>query len=157
MSGLLKDLTKMIPGYGGYVELESRREDDRLTREFLVSRLQDCKKKMDGLAEAAISQGDLDAPSQIDKMRGPLDLAQSRLRAALEGYAGWFSEKKVDEELLKSIAELDANLVSLVDQVDSLLSDVEAFSQVNQADLKEAADLLNQRIDRRTEMLRAGS
>ncbi len=55
---LLKDLAKLIPGYGSYLKEESRREDDRLTREFLVSRLQDCKSGLDQLGAAAVAAGD---------------------------------------------------------------------------------------------------
>ena len=154
---LLKNLTRLIPGYGSYQDMESRREDDRLTREFLGSRLHDCKKKLDSIGEAAVSAGDLDAPMKIGKIRDRVDLGQSRLKAALEGYAGWFSEKKVDESLLKSVAELDANLVSLVDQMDAILGDGKSLEGVNLSELDEAIDQLHKRIDRRNEILKAGS
>lgn len=153
----LGNLSKLIPGYGSYRQLENRREDDRLTREFLASRLQDCKKKLDGLGEKAVAAGDLEAPAKLEKLRSQIDLGQSRLRAALEGYAGWFSEKKVDDDLLKSVAELDANLVSLVDQMDSLLGEAGSFVELNHSDLEEAINLLQRRLDRRTEILKAGS
>ena len=153
----LQDLTKLIPGYGSYKTLESRREDDRLTRDFLAGRLQDCKKKLDSIGQAAVAAGDLDAPVKIEKLRSSIDLTQSRLRAALEGYAGWFSEKTVDEELLKTIGELDANLVSLVDQIDSILAKLKADNSNDFAELQEATELMQQRIDRRNEMLKSGS
>lgn len=154
---LIKDLTKMIPGYGAYVEQEARRSDDRLTREFLVRRLSDCKAKLDTLGKAAVSSGDLESPARIEAIRAEVDHAQSRLAAAVEGYAGWFSERKVDAKLLSEIGQLDSNLVSLVDQLDALAQSMVGSGNVNTAEMSEATSLLHRRIDRRTEMLKAGS
>ncbi len=41
----------------------------------------------------------------------------------MEGFAGWFNDRKVDADLLAEVAELDAGLVSLVDQLDELADD----------------------------------
>ena len=154
---IVRDLTSLIPGYGGYQALEARREDDRLTREFLVKRLKDAKNAIDQLGTKAIETGDLDAPMKIEKLRARIDLAQSRVSAALEGYAGWFSERTVDEKLLKQVAELDANLVSLVDQLEQIAKDQSSSNHLDLSEMTEAAELLNRRIDRRNELLRVGS
>lgn len=154
---LLSDLTKLIPGYGSYVEQESRRSDDRLTREFLQKRLNDCKETLDQIGQKAIAQGDLDAPAKVEMVRAKVDLAQQRLAAAVEGYAGWFSERKVDAELLREIGNLDANLVSLVDQMDAIGKTILKSGSLEFSDYVEAVDLLNTRIDRRNEILRRGS
>lgn len=154
---ILKDLTKLIPGYGSYVEQESRRNDDRLTRDFLVTRLSDCKDSLDKIGNDALSKGDLDAPAKVEKLRSEVDLAQQRLRAAVEGYAGWFSERKVDADLLKQVAELDSNLVSLVDQMDAMGKSLLKSDSLDLSEYSEAAERLNQRIDRRTEILKGGA
>lgn len=158
---LLKNLAKLIPGYGSYLEQESRREDDRLTREFLAKRLQDCKAGLDKLGAAAVAAGDLEAPARTEQLNKQLDRAQVRIRAAMEGYSGWFNQRQVDAEVLKKVAELDANLVSLVDQIDSgiqQLVEQSAFQQADKlAEIGEWAELLHARIDRRTEFLRAAT
>lgn len=154
---ILKDLTKLIPGYGSYVQQESRREDDRLTREFLVNRLSDCKSRLDALGQSALAAGDLDTPARIEKVRAAVDLAQSRLSAALEGYAGWFGERKVDVALLEEIGKLDANLVSLVDQIDQFASEQLKQSTFDLSEISGVVDLLHARIDRRTQVLKAGA
>ncbi len=157
---LLKDLARLIPGYGAYLDEESRRQDDRLTREFLVSRLQDCKSKLDQMGAACVAAGDLSTPAVIEGLRKQIDLAQTRLRAAVEGYSGWFSQRKVDADLLKQVAELDANLVSVVDQMDATLttlSSTKDFSLEQTAELREKVDLLHTRIDRRAEILKAAA
>ena len=155
---LLQDLAKMIPGYGAYVEQEARRNDDRLTRDFLCRRLQDCKVHLDRLGRIAADAGDLDAPAKTEALRDELDRAQRRLEAAVEGYAGWFGARNVDSDLLKKVADHDANLVSLVDQLDALLSQVGEAASLDLttpggSDIEAALARLHDRIARRSELL----
>ncbi|MEZ6136356.1 MAG: hypothetical protein R3C53_15785 [Pirellulaceae bacterium] len=153
---LINALKKRIPGYGAYREQEARRDDDRLTREFLVQRLGECKASMDRMGVSAVASGNLDAPIVSERLRTRVDLAQSRLAAAMEGYAAWFSDRKVDAALLQQIAKLDENLVSLVDQIQSLSSDEKHYRDSEPSELRDAIELLHQRIDRRHELLKHG-
>ena len=118
-----RKIVEFIPGYGGYLEQEDRRRDDRLTREFLVRRITNCKQKLDEIGKQAIAAGDIELPAKLQPLNNKLDLAQSRLASAVEGFAGWFNDRKVDADLLAEVAELDAGLVSLVDQLDELADD----------------------------------
>ena len=154
---LLNAIQKKIPSYGAYREQEARRQDDRLTREFLVRRISDAKAALDKAGSQVAAAGDLDAPLLIERLRQRLDHAQSRLAAAVEGYAGWFSERQVDAQLLKQVATLDANLVSLVDQIDTLAQQQVGSENSATGELREALELLHARLDRRHELLRAGS
>ena len=154
---LLKDLAKLIPGYGTYVEQESRRNDDRLVRDFVCERLSDCKSKMIKIGQAALESGDLDAPTKTEKVREELDRAQSRLKSAVEGYAGWFGHREVNAELLKEICDLDSNLVSLVDQADALGQSAMEGGEANWGELKEIVERLHGRIDRREQLLKSGN
>ena len=74
---LLGDLASLIPGYGAYAEQESRRDDDRLTREFLRKRLADCKAKLEAVGKSAVAGGDLDTPAELEKIKA----AKARLDA----------------------------------------------------------------------------
>ncbi|MEM8734403.1 MAG: hypothetical protein AAGG44_09290 [Planctomycetota bacterium] len=154
---LVGDLVKMIPGYGAYVDQESRREDDRKTREFLVGRLGDCKATLAKIGRAAVERADLETPARVERIREGVDRAAQRLSAAVEGYAGWFSERKVDADLLGKVAELDANLVSLVDQMDADAKVQLGAEKPDFETLGEATERLHQRIDRRSELLKNGS
>lgn len=158
---LLNAIKRKIPGYGAYRDQESRRDDDRLTREFLAKRIGDCKNALDAMGAAAVAQGDLSAPMEIERLRSQLDHAQTRLSGAVEGYSGWFSNRTVDAELLTDVAKLDENLVSLVDQIESLIkTQQESVQQKKSADahdLNEAIQRLHARIDRRTEILKRGN
>ena len=147
---LISDLKSLIPGYGAYRAQESRREDDRLTRNFLVKRIDECKSQLDSLGAQATREGDLDTPLQIEKFRNDLDRARSRLAGAVEGYSGWFSKRTVDEKLLEQVAQQDSNLASVVDLIGSLIGQKPLENQ----QLKETIEMLHQRIDRRGELLK---
>jgi hypothetical protein len=147
---IISDLKSLIPGYGSYRAEESRREDDRLTRAFLVKRIDECKSQLDTIGVQAAKEGDLDTPLRVDKYRNDLDRARSRLAGAVEGYSGWFSKRTVDEKLLEQVAQQDSNLASVVDLLGSILVERPLPTQK----LQETIDLLHQRIDRRGELLK---
>ena len=154
---MLSNLSRLIPGYGAYREQESRREDDRRTRQFLTKRLGDCKARLDAVGKQAVNRGDLETPAAMEAIRSQIDRAQSRVAAAVEGYASWFGSRQVDADLLEEIARLDGNLVSLVDQIDELAKSLLDADRPGSGELNEAVDLLHARLDRRTEMLQSGS
>lgn len=156
-NSLLASLANLIPGYKGYRGQEARREDDRLARAYLNKRIGDCKSLLDQQGARAVASGDLELPLKLESLRGRLDHAQSRLAAAVEGYAGWFSSRTVDEALLAKVLKVDENLVSLVDQLEQLLRKLPEATDVAAKDLPEALDLLHARIDHRDQLLRTGA
>ncbi|QDV26183.1 hypothetical protein [Aureliella helgolandensis] len=153
---ILNDLLQLLPGYGAYRTQESRRQDDRLAREFLSKRLNDCKAALDQVGANAVAGGDLESPLKVEEIRQSVELARNRLTAAVEGYSGWFNSRTVDAELLGKIVELDQNMVSLVDRLDAFArAATEDAGQLDVAGMREVLTLLQTRIDRRTELLKA--
>lgn len=146
----MKSLSALIPGYSSYRIKESRREDDRLTREFVIKRIDHCKSRLDALGLEAAQRGDLELPLVVERFRNELDRARSRIAAAVEGYSGWFDSRSADEELLKQLSQQDENLVSVVDLAEQLLGQL----PLPQQHLQETLQLLHQRIDRRAMMLK---
>lgn len=142
-------LAALIPGYSAYQKQQSRRDDDRLTREFVMKRIDECKSRLDALGLQAANQGDFELPLAIEQYRNELDRARSRIAAAVEGYSGWLN-RNVDQEMWKQISQQDENLISVVDLMDQLLSQYPIPGQ----QLMETLQMLHQRIDRRTSLLR---
>jgi hypothetical protein len=154
---LTNALKRKIPGYGAYRDQQARRDDDRVARVFLAKRLDDCKSAVDAAGAKALGEGDLDAPLRTERIRRNLDLARSRVTAALEGYGAWFDSRQVDADLLDQITRLDENMVSIVDQIEFMVSQSDNLHQDHPKDLDEALKLLQQRIDRRNELLKNGA
>jgi hypothetical protein len=146
----LSEIKSLLPGYSAYQSQESRREDDRLTRSYLVKRIDQCKSQLDRLGLQAAQSGDMDLMMRSEKMRTELDRGRSRLAAAVEGYAGWFNRSMVDQQMLEQVSQLDANLVSLVDWIAQHLDQ----RPLPEDKLNQSIELLHQRIDRRWMLLK---
>lgn len=145
-------LSKFIPGFGSYRTEQKRRDDDVAVRAFLAGRLQDCKRALQLLASQLLETGNFQAIQQAEKLRGDIEFAQAKIRAAVEGYSSWFETAKVDEAKLKAVLELDNDLVGVVDRLQheiSLLSK-DAF---NASPASEIVRNLKERFSRRTELL----
>lgn len=142
-------LKSLLPGYSSYQAIESRRNDDRMTRQWVVQRIDDCKSQLDSLGMRAASTGDFDTIMQIEGFRNELDRARSRVASAVEGYANWFSSQSVDQHLLKQLGQQDESLVSVVDLISTLIPQLPKSSE----QLEENIQLLHQRIDRRALLL----
>ncbi|MCA9127337.1 MAG: hypothetical protein KDB22_09630 [Planctomycetales bacterium] len=151
---LMSQLMRLLPGYGGYRDRESRREDDRITRQFLSQRLNDCKSACDLLGNQAVSAGNLELPSVLESVRARIEGVRNRLDSAVEGYSGWFTTHSVDVELLQRVCEADQRLVSYVDQIDNLLREIAEKSKTFDAGkIRSLIDNLDRGIDRRNEIL----
>jgi len=113
----LERLMNAIPGFKGYRDKELRRDTDRLLREHLAGRLDECKRSLNEVANAATRGGSLDVINDIETARKRLDKLANRVRYAQRGYAGLFDAVKVDEAKLEQVYQFDLALAGGVDLV----------------------------------------
>jgi len=148
----LDSFTKLIPGFGSYKSEQKRRDDDVEARKYLADRLQECKRDLQIVATQFLDNGNFQAITQAEKLRTAIELAQSKIRAAVEGYSSWFETSKVDEAKLKKVLDLDNDLVAVVDRLQheiSLLSE-DSFDVASATDV---VSNLKERFSRRAELL----
>jgi hypothetical protein len=148
----LERLANSIPGFKGYRERELRRDADRLEREHLASRLEECKKPLNELATGLTRSGGLELMNDVETARKRLDKAIARIRYADRGYAGFFDVVKVDEAMLARVYEFDLSLLGGVEGVRASALAAEPTA----AALKEligAIDTLDGRLAEREEIL----
>jgi len=124
----LERLANRIPGFKGYREKELRRDADRLEREHIAARLEECKKPLNEAAAAASRTGELDEINDIETARKRLDKVIARIRYAERGYSGFFDTVKVDEATLGRVYEFDLALLQRVDAVRDASSDAKAMT-----------------------------
>ncbi len=113
----LERIANAIPGFKGYREKELRRDADRLQREYLSARLEECKKTLNDQAAAVSRSGDLAAINDLETARKRLDKVVNRIRYADRGYAGFFATMKVDEAALARVYQFDLGLLQDVEGV----------------------------------------
>jgi hypothetical protein len=107
----LEQIANFIPGFKGYREKELRRDADRVEREHVAARLEECKKPLNDTAAALTRSGGLEAINAVETARKRLDKVIARVRYADRGYAGFFDTIKVDEEALARVYEFDLSLI----------------------------------------------
>ncbi|MFO0922555.1 MAG: hypothetical protein U0905_08740 [Pirellulales bacterium] len=151
-SNPLESLAKLIPGYSGHLQLEKRREDDRMMRAFLSRRLRECKTSLDRNLRALAEVNPLQGVAEGEKIRKSIHHIQNRLDSAVEGYASWFDQRVVDDELLKRVADTDAGLVGLVDRLHQAI-DMKSKNGMDIVVVESLLSQMEQRIDKRHEIL----
>jgi len=142
----LERLSAKIPGYGGYVDKERRRDTDKLHREHLADRLRSFKNPLNDIMGDLSRGGRLFEVGPVDHLIKKLDRIENRVRFASYGYSGFFDVVKIDAARLDSIYHSDLALVERADEVESRLNQLKG--QAGSADgLKTGASALEGALD----------
>ncbi len=124
--GFFETILRRLPGFGGYLEREYRRDADQLQRHWLADRLQRSKAGLDELARSLADRAAIDDLPECDRLRGRLDKLIASIRGAMQGYSGFFDLAQVDEQTLDRVYERD---VAIMEQVEALAEAVERAPQ----------------------------
>ena len=151
----LERLGERIPGYGGYVSKERRRDADKLHRDHLADRLRATKQPLNDVMRELSSSGRLFEVGPVDRVLKKIDQIENRLRFASYGYAGFFDAVKIQEPQLDRIYRFDLALVEKVEELERLARELAQKSSTADglkaaaAELEGAADDLNRTFDER--------
>lgn len=148
----MDSITKYVPGFGSYRSEQKRRDDDLAVRKYLSERLQECKRDLQAFMVPLVDQPNFTAITQGEKLRSNIELAQSKIRGAIEGYSSWFESTKIDEAKLKQVLDLDNDLVSVVDRLQHEITNLNATTP-NFAEAQAVVVNLKDRFARRKELL----
>ncbi|MGV8017901.1 MAG: hypothetical protein AB2L26_06910 [Ignavibacteria bacterium] len=125
----LEKIKRFIPGYDGYVNRDNSRELDTMLRNQLASRLETNKVKISNTVSNLSSSGRLFESSNIDKIDKKNETAIAKFKSAARGYSGAFDVVKVKEEKLAQLYGFDESLLSNVESVCGLFSELETASK----------------------------
>jgi hypothetical protein len=157
MQDPFKKLADKIPGFGGYVKRQTRRDADKLLRDTVARRFEEQWKRTSHLQEEMVGNGMIAYVDDMEKAAIQLRTFIDRISNAPRGYAGLFDAVKINEEQLEAIYQFDAAFFDLAEQVERANGNVEA-SMGDEASLPAAirnltslARLANETYDKRTE------
>ncbi len=111
----LEKITRIIPGYDGYVNRDNSRELDTILRNTLATRLDANHIKLKNVTLNLSQRGKLFESDGIDKLDKKLQLCVAKFKSAARGYSGAFDVVKVKEDKLNQLYQFDANLLNNVD------------------------------------------
>lgn len=145
----LEKITRIIPGYDGYVNRDNSRELDTILRNTLATRLDANHIKLKNVTLNLTSHGKLFGTDGIDKLDKKLQLCVAKFKSAARGYSGAFDVVKVKEDKLNQLYQFDANLLNNVDVISAAITDMDNNSKANvdiKADMDKASSLMDELV-----------
>jgi len=121
-----KKIASNIPGFGGYIERQKRRDSDKLLRETIADRFDQQYQRISSLQRDLISEGEIGYVDDLEASAIKLRTFSDRVRRATRGYSGLFDAVKINEEELALLYQYDAQMLDLVDEVSRAIDNVEA-------------------------------
>jgi hypothetical protein len=136
----IERLLNRIPGYTGYRQKESMRDDDRRLRQEMARELTQAIDQLTAASSRLAAGRKLDQVSAVEDTIGRVRQLESRVRTATYGYGGLFSDRPVDEYALQQLKQFDVAFQQEADAVTELITaaiageavDASALQQVDQ-------------------------
>jgi hypothetical protein len=123
---LFKKILSKVPGFGGYIERQKRRDSDKLLRDTIAERFEQNWQRISTLQRDFISKGEIENVDDLEAAAIKLRAFTDRLRRAPRGYSGLFDAVKINEDELAQIYAYDAKMLDLSDEVGRAIDNVEA-------------------------------
>ena len=117
MQDPFKKLASYIPGFGGYVERQNRRDADKLLRDTIARRFEEQWKRTSQLQEDMVGNGMIAYVDDMEKAAIQLRTFIDRIGNAPRGYSGMFDAVKINEKELEAIYQFDAAFFDLAEQI----------------------------------------
>lgn len=114
--GSLERLATRIPGFRGYMEMNARRQADRLIREHVASQLQQQLDRLSTIETLLLDSGGLSYMSQTRSAKTKFQTFIDRVATDVPGYTGFFDALKIGADDLGVIYAFDEALLDYVDK-----------------------------------------
>jgi hypothetical protein len=121
-----KRLVGLIPGFGGYVQRQNRRDADKLLRDTVARRFDEQWKRASQIQVDMVSSGKIEYVDDMEKAALQLRTFIDKISTAPRGHSGLFDAVKINEKELEALYQYDAAFFDLADQVAHALDNVEA-------------------------------
>jgi hypothetical protein len=142
--GALQRLMEVIPGFKGYMDAETRRDVDKVQRDFCADKVFAQKDKVKSVLNDLISGGDIDGITPFEKLLNKLDGVAMKLRNADRGYSGLFDTVKVTQDTLDDLYQYDLGMTEAVNELESKVAALNADDKsALMAQVKETTQLLD--------------
>jgi hypothetical protein len=160
MTDRFEGLLNRIPGYTGYRQKESMRDDDRRMRDEIARELQRCVSDLSGVAGKMAANRQLDAISAVEEATSRLRHIESRVRTSTYGYGGIFSDRNVDAHALTQLRQFDVAFQDRVTPLAAQIADLAGAGAVDAstlATIQTEIDALHRLFDARNDVIETAS
>ncbi|MBK8048857.1 MAG: hypothetical protein IPK16_18085 [Anaerolineales bacterium] len=109
--GVIERLLKGLPGIGGYIDKELRRDADKRVRDGLAQLLDQDKAALLEVQNKLLNSGGLLFMDDLDGAIVKLQTLIDRVKTASYGYAGFFDAQRIKEPQLDALYRFDVAMV----------------------------------------------
>jgi hypothetical protein len=155
----LEKIGSHIPGFGGYMDRETRRDADRMEREFVVTKLLNQKNAVKRAVDDLMANGVYEGLAVFDKLLSKIDKVANKIKSGAQGYSGLFDTIKIGEAELDKLYQYDLGLVEAAKEVELAATQLGSDAPTAQAKARQMGDLLDKIDDyfsKRAEILARG-
>lgn len=128
--GSVERLMERLPGFRGYMEMNARRQADRMIREQVVNALKAQLNRLVTVENVLLDGGGLKYMSQTRSIKTKFQTFIDRIATDTPGYTGFFDAVKIDAEDLGVVYAFDE---ALLDYAEQFAEKVEALQQAAQS------------------------
>ena len=149
IQGKLKDLAGKIPGFGGYLTKDSRRDADKLLREHLARKLEAERKRLRDVA-TKVGPTNLQLVGRIDKSVTRLQTVTDKIKTASYGMASFFDAARVGEKQLDALYTYDNSMLEGVPPLTAAIGDLAKAVKIKPPatdSIDEALDAVSAAVD----------
>jgi len=142
MTERVTNLLQRIPGYSGYQDKESRRDEDKRLRTATADQVARVIDNLTAFNAENVTKRDFSTVSPVEKVVSKTRLLGDKIRTASYGYAGLFSDRPIDGPALDQLRQFDLSIqqrvgklasgsgssISSMSSVDTLSKEIDAIS-----------------------------
>lgn len=143
--GAVEKLIKGLPGIGGYIDKELRRDADKRVREAVAASLDQSKAALMSVQSALLKGGGLALMDDVNEAVVALQALADRIKTASYGYAGLFDPVRIKEEQLDALVRFDKALAQEIGAINEKIAGLAAAVK-DRGDINAAIDQLNQKV-----------
>lgn len=129
-----------VPGYTGYRDKESRRDEDKSIRVSIADDISTANSRLTQYAADLASERELEHISRVESVVGQVRLLADRIRNASYGYGGLFGERDVDAAALDQLRMFDLAMQREVSSLTSKIDEVTNDHPPRAEDLRDLND-----------------
>ena len=114
--GSMENLLARVPGFRGYMEMNARRQADRMMREHVAGQLRQQLSRLSTIEKLLLDGGGLSYMSKTRSAKTKFQTFIDRVATDTPGYSGFFDATKVGSDDLEVIYAFDQALLAYADQ-----------------------------------------
>ena len=121
----LEQWARKLPGVGGYIDREVRRDSDHVLRAQLAERTEAAIGQLSDAQRVLIDTLQIDLVDDVERLVVKLRKFTDGIRTAPAGYAGAFNQQAIGEPELEKLYDYDLHLLTNVETIEKAIAELQ--------------------------------